>query len=61
MTLTTKSTPLSVVNCPRKARDVILDEPHTVANTGSNEYTCSCGEVFLWDDQFHWEAAPIGE
>lgn len=63
MALTVKSTPLSLTDgrCPRRARDPIQGELHEVESTGDNEYTCSCGEVFLWDDQFHWEAAPIGE
>lgn len=59
-TLTVKSTPLSAPNCPRKARDPIAGEVHTVTLDTGITYECTCGEVFQWEDQFHWEAAPIG-
>lgn len=58
-TLIQKSTPLGALTCPRKARAVDPGEVHTVTLDTGIAYDCTCGETFEWEDQFHWEAAPI--
>ena len=57
MALMEKSTPLGPLTCPR----IMLgeadssDEDHTVTLDTGTTYECTCGEVFLWEDQTHWE------
>ena len=59
MALLAKSTPLGPASCPRQARAIDPGEVHTVTDNEDGTHTCSCGQTFDYEDQTHWETAPV--
>lgn len=57
-TLIVRSTPLGALKCPRPGREGGDPDEHVVTFTSGITYTCSCGEVFQWEDQTHYVRAP---
>lgn len=50
-----KSTPISEYVCPRRSQRIAEEHTVTLTNAGTHEYTCTCGQVFIWEDQTHYE------